>query len=89
MLLNIFFFFSCSTILPESSMTSKYYPLRNHRDVGVKSRLDSPPPKSSRTAPSSSRPKTSSQSTGYRIVVSNLQANVTQEDIKVLDEIIK
>jgi len=35
-----------------------------------------------------SRPKASSstsstQSTGYRIVVSNLQANVTQEDIKV------
>lgn len=34
-----------------------------------------------------SRSKTSSssssQSTGYRIVVSNLQANVTQEDIKV------
>lgn len=82
----LIFFSSYSTILPDSSMTSKYYPLRNNRDAGVKSRLDSPPPKSSRTASNSSRPKTSSHSTGYRIVVSNLQSNVTQEDIKVFDK---
>lgn len=52
----------------------------------MKSRLDSVPSKS-RTMDVLSRSKTSSssssQSTGYRIVVSNLQANVTQEDIKV------
>jgi hypothetical protein len=58
--------------------------MRNHRELGVKSRLDALPAKSTRAVPSSSRPKSSSQSTGYRIIVSNLQANVTQEDIKVL-----
>ena len=74
------------TILAEDPIDSKYYDSRSHRDVGVKSRLDSVPNKP-RTMGVLSRPKTSpsssSQSTGYRIVVSNLQANVTQEDIKV------
>lgn len=74
------------TIIPESIIESKYYSIRNHRELGVKSRLDTLPSKSSRTVPSSSRPKSSSQSTGYRIIVSNLQANVTQEDIKELFE---
>ncbi|KAG7209143.1 hypothetical protein KM043_015286 [Ampulex compressa] len=77
------------TILAEDPVDSKYYDSRSHRDVGVKSRLDSVPSKS-RTMGVLSRPKTStsssSQSTGYRIVVSNLQANVTQEDIKELFE---
>ncbi|XP_076384637.1 uncharacterized protein LOC117229397 isoform X4 [Megalopta genalis] len=77
------------TILAEEPMESKYYDSRSHRDIGVKSRLDSVPSKS-RTMGVLSRPKTtsssSSQSTGYRIVVSNLQANVTQEDIKELFE---
>ncbi|XP_014485829.1 PREDICTED: uncharacterized protein LOC106750193 isoform X2 [Dinoponera quadriceps] len=62
---------------------------RSLRDVGIKSRLDSSPNKS-RTMGVLSRPKTSSgssaQPAGYRIVVSNLQANVTQEDIKELFE---
>ncbi|XP_076755312.1 uncharacterized protein LOC143426071 [Xylocopa sonorina] len=77
------------TILAEDPVDSKYYDSRSHRDVGVKSRLDSLPTKSrnmgvlSRSKTSSS---SSSQSTGYRIVVSNLQANVTQEDIKELFE---
>nr|XP_012144331.1 PREDICTED: uncharacterized protein LOC100876206 isoform X2 [Megachile rotundata] len=78
------------TILAEDPVDSKYYDSRSHRDIGVKSRLDSVPNKSrsmgvlsrSKTSTSSS----SSQSTGYRIVVSNLQANVTQEDIKELFE---
>ncbi|XP_011494593.1 PREDICTED: polymerase delta-interacting protein 3-like [Ceratosolen solmsi marchali] len=74
------------TIIPESVIESKYYSMRNHRELGVKSRLDALPAKSTRTVPSSSRPKSSSQSTGYRIIVSNLQANVTQEDIKELFE---
>ena len=77
------------TILAEDPIDSKYYDSRSHRDVGVKSRLDSVPNKP-RTMGVLSRPKTSpsssSQSTGYRIVVSNLQANVTQEDIKELFE---
>ncbi|XP_031834298.1 uncharacterized protein LOC116427731 [Nomia melanderi] len=76
------------TILAEEPMEPKYYDSRSHRDMGVKSRLDSVPSKS-RTMGVLSRPKTttsSSQSTGYRIVVSNLQANVTQEDIKELFE---
>lgn len=77
------------TILAEDGIDSKYYDSRGHRDVGVKSRLDSIPTKS-RSMGVLSRPKTSttssSQSTGYRIVVSNLQANVTQEDIKELFE---
>lgn len=72
------------TIIPATP--DKYYSMRNHRELGVKSRLDSPPPKTSRAASSSSRPKSGSQSNGYRIVVSNLQANVTQEDIKELFE---
>ncbi|KAL0125690.1 hypothetical protein PUN28_004633 [Cardiocondyla obscurior] len=62
---------------------------RNLREIGVKSRLDSSTDKT-RTMGVLSRPKTSSassaQSNGYRIVVSNLQANVTQEDIKELFE---
>lgn len=77
------------TIVAEETTDSKYYDSRNItslRDVGIKSRLDSSPNKS-RTMGVLSRPKASSssstQSTGYRIVVSNLQANVTQEDIKV------
>ncbi|KAF7386494.1 hypothetical protein HZH68_013626 [Vespula germanica] len=76
------------TILAEDSIDSKYYEPRSQRDIGVKSRLDSIPSKS--RLDHLSRPKTSSsssgQSTGYRIVVSNLQANVTQEDIKELFE---
>lgn len=77
------------TILAEDTPDSKYYDSRSHRDIGVKSRLDSVPSKSRnmgvvpRTKTSSS---SSSQSTGFRIVVSNLQANVTQEDIKELFE---
>lgn len=74
------------TILAEDATDSKYYDSRSHRDIGVKSRLDSVPSKS-RNIGVLHRSKTSStsssQSTGYRIVVSNLQANVTQEDIKV------
>lgn len=76
------------TILAEETADSKYYDSRSLRDVGVKSRLDSSVNKS-RIMGALSRPKasssssSSSQSTGYRIVVSNLQANVTQEDIKV------
>lgn len=77
------------TILAEEPIESKYYDSRSHREMGVKSRLDSVPAKS-RAMSALSRPKTSSsssaQSTGYRIVVSNLQANVTQEDIKELFE---
>ncbi|KAK2583234.1 hypothetical protein KPH14_009251 [Odynerus spinipes] len=77
------------TILAEDSIDSKYYDSRGQRDIGVKSRLDTMPTKP-RTMEHLSRPKTSSssttQSTGYRIVVSNLQANVTQEDIKELFE---
>ncbi|XP_015110249.1 uncharacterized protein LOC107036656 [Diachasma alloeum] len=68
----------------------KYFDVRSHRDVGVKSRLEG-----SGTKPralgvlgraKSSSSGGSSQPTGYRIVVSNLQANVTQEDIKELFE---
>lgn len=66
-------------------MDSKYYSARNHRDNSAKSRLDSPP-KTLRAAPGSSRPKPAAPSTGYRIVVSNLQPNVTHEDIKELFE---
>ncbi|XP_066598430.1 polymerase delta-interacting protein 3-like [Prorops nasuta] len=77
------------TILANESLESKYYEARSQRDIGVKSRLDSMQNKS-RTMSMMSRPKqgvnTSLQSTGYRIVVSNLQANVTQEDIKELFE---
>ncbi|KAI4481206.1 PREDICTED: polymerase delta-interacting protein 3-like [Polistes canadensis] len=77
------------TIISEDFMNTKYYDSRCPRDVGIKSRLDSMPSKS-KTMDHLSRPKTgpssSSQSTGYRIVVSNLQANVTQEDIKELFE---
>ncbi|KAH0951908.1 hypothetical protein HN011_002617 [Eciton burchellii] len=77
------------TILAEEAADSKYYDSRSLRDVGIKSRLDSSTSKS-RPMGVLSRPKASSssstQSTGYRIVVSNLQANVTQEDIKELFE---
>ncbi|XP_011155148.1 uncharacterized protein LOC105192600 isoform X2 [Harpegnathos saltator] len=77
------------TILAEETTDSKYYDSRSLREVGIKSRLDSSPNKP-RTMGVLSRPKASSssstQSTGYRIVVSNLQANVTQEDIKELFE---
>lgn len=77
------------TILAKDTIDSKYYDSRSQRDMGVKSRLDSIPSKSW-TMDHLPRPKTSSssatQSTGYRIVVSNLQANVTQEDIKELFE---
>ncbi|XP_015595542.1 polymerase delta-interacting protein 3 isoform X2 [Cephus cinctus] len=77
------------TILTDDVVDDKYFEQRSHREVGVKSRLDSAPIKP-RTMGILSRPKTSSgsssQSTGYRIVVSNLQANVTQEDIKELFE---
>ncbi|XP_017878739.1 polymerase delta-interacting protein 3-like isoform X2 [Ceratina calcarata] len=79
------------TILAEDPIETKYYDPRVHRDVGVKSRLDSMNTNKSRTMSTLPRPKTSSsssspQSSGYRIVVSNLQANVTQEDIKELFE---
>lgn len=77
------------TILAEETTNSKYYDSRNLRNVGIKSRLESSPNKS-RAISTLSRPKvtstSSTQSTGYRIVVSNLQANVTQEDIKELFE---
>ncbi|XP_024889011.1 polymerase delta-interacting protein 3-like isoform X1 [Temnothorax curvispinosus] len=78
------------TIVAEETADSKYYDSRNLREVGVKSRLDSSSPNKTRTMGVLSRPKASSsssvQSNGYRIVVSNLQANVTQEDIKELFE---
>ncbi|KAL7305217.1 hypothetical protein TKK_0002603 [Trichogramma kaykai] len=76
------------TILPESSMESKYYSSRNHRETGVKSRLDSSPMKPTRSPATSSHSKSNSSPTshGFRIVVSNLQPNVTQEDIKELFE---
>jgi len=74
------------TIVTEEAADSKYYDSRNLREIGIKSRLDSSANKT-RTMGVLSRPKASSssstQSNGYRIVVSNLQANVTQEDIKV------
>ncbi|KYM76046.1 hypothetical protein ALC53_13531 [Atta colombica] len=74
------------TIVAEETADSKYYDSRNLREVGIKSRLDASGNKT-RTLSVLSRPKASSsssaQSNGYRIVVSNLQANVTQEDIKV------
>ncbi|XP_046421789.1 uncharacterized protein [Neodiprion pinetum] len=77
------------TILTEDTINDRYLDIRGRRDVGVKSRLDSLPNKP-RTMGILSRPKSSSNSTsvttGYRIVVSNLQANVTQEDIKELFE---
>ncbi|XP_039313630.1 uncharacterized protein LOC105199247 isoform X2 [Solenopsis invicta] len=77
------------TIVAEDTADSKYYDSRNLREVGVKSRLDSSANKP-RTMGVLARPKASSsssiQSNGYRIVVSNLQANVTQEDIKELFE---
>lgn len=80
-------FTTCSTILPDTSMESKYYTsMRNQRESGVKSRLDSAASKSRPTMSASSRPKSSNlQPAGFRIVVSNLQPNVTQEDIKVLN----
>lgn len=72
--------------MAEDPMNDRYLEIRGRREVGVKSRLDSLPSKP-RTMGILSRPKTGSNSssgtTGYRIVVSNLQANVTQEDIKV------
>ncbi|XP_018314778.1 polymerase delta-interacting protein 3 isoform X1 [Mycetomoellerius zeteki] len=77
------------TIVAEETADSKYYDSRSLREVGIKSRLDASGNKT-RTMSVSSRPKASSsssaQSNGYRIVVSNLQANVTQEDIKELFE---
>ncbi|XP_018057470.1 PREDICTED: uncharacterized protein LOC108693173 isoform X1 [Atta colombica] len=77
------------TIVAEETADSKYYDSRNLREVGIKSRLDASGNKT-RTLSVLSRPKASSsssaQSNGYRIVVSNLQANVTQEDIKELFE---
>ncbi|CAG5090926.1 Similar to POLDIP3: Polymerase delta-interacting protein 3 (Homo sapiens), partial [Cotesia congregata] len=57
----------------------KYY--RSSRQPGVKSRLDSMKSRQEMNSRSKSSP-----TTGYRIVVSNLQANVTQEDIKELFE---
>ncbi|XP_043274069.1 uncharacterized protein [Venturia canescens] len=78
------------TILAESPIEPKYFDPRSHREIGVKSRLDGMTSKQQRPMESMGRPKTSStsssHSTGYRIVVSNLQANVTQEDIKELFE---
>ncbi|XP_018403278.1 PREDICTED: uncharacterized protein LOC108780163 isoform X2 [Cyphomyrmex costatus] len=77
------------TIVAEETADSKYYDSRSIREVGIKSRLDASGNKI-RTMSVLSRPKASSsssaQSNGYRIVVSNLQANVTQEDIKELFE---
>lgn len=77
------------TILADDTVNDRYLEVRGRREVGVKSRLDSLPSKP-RTMGILSRPKSSSNSTsvttGYRIVVSNLQANVTQEDIKELFE---
>jgi len=84
--MNTLYNFGYRTIVAEETADSKYYDSRNLREVGVKSRLDSSTNKT-RTMGVLSRPKASSsssaQSNGYRIVVSNLQANVTQEDIKV------
>ncbi|KYN41361.1 hypothetical protein ALC56_04513 [Trachymyrmex septentrionalis] len=77
------------TIVAEETADSKYYDSRNLREVGIKSRLDASGNKT-RTLSVLSRPKASSsssaQSNGYRIVVSNLQANVTQEDIKNVEK---
>ncbi|XP_012264492.1 uncharacterized protein LOC105690915 [Athalia rosae] len=77
------------TILAQDTVSDRYLDVRGRREIGVKSRLDSLPSKP-RTMGILSRPKSSSNSTsattGYRIVVSNLQANVTQEDIKELFE---
>ncbi|KAK0160439.1 hypothetical protein PV328_007849 [Microctonus aethiopoides] len=83
-----------SRTIVNDELDDKYYETRVLREVGIKSRLDSGLSKP-RTMGIMSRPKTSSsvqssatlsQPTGYRIVVSNLQANVTQEDIKELFE---
>lgn len=69
---------------------AKYYTSRSARDIGLKTRLEGPQvkPRSSSSVAGPLRLKSSSmsspQSTGYRIVVSNLQSNVTQEDIKVI-----
>lgn len=69
------------TIIDEEDLEDedKYY--RSSRQPGVKSRLDS-----MKSRPEMNSRSKSSPTTGYRIVVSNLQANVTQEDIKELFE---
>ncbi|KAH0561792.1 polymerase delta-interacting protein 3-like isoform X1 [Cotesia glomerata] len=69
------------TIIDEDDLEDddKYY--RSSRQPGVKSRLDS-----MKSRPEINSRSKSSSTTGYRIVVSNLQANVTQEDIKELFE---
>lgn len=76
------------TILPDSAAEAKYYESRTHRETGVKSRLDSSPakPRSMSMASHQKQGPMTTHTTGYRIVVSNLQANVTQEDIKELFE---
>lgn len=68
-------------------LVDKYYSMKP--TVTSRSRVESPPKSSRPILHGTSRLKsTSSSSTsqGYRIVVSNLQANVTQEDIKELFE---
>lgn len=73
------------TILSDNSAEGKYYDSRSHREVGIKARLDTSPVKS-RNSGMSQQKMITTHTTGYRIVVSNLQANVTQEDIKELFE---
>ncbi|XP_033229846.1 uncharacterized protein LOC117181363 [Belonocnema kinseyi] len=77
------------TILADSAAEAKYYESRSHRgETGVKSRLDTAPLSKPRnmTMVTHQKSNSASHTTGYRIVVSNLQANVTQEDIKELFE---
>lgn len=69
-------------ILSDNAGDGKYYDSRNHREVGIKARLDTSPVKSRNTGMLQQKMITT-HTTGYRIVVSNLQPNVTQEDIKV------
>ncbi|XP_043463272.1 polymerase delta-interacting protein 3-like [Leptopilina heterotoma] len=73
------------TILSDNAGDSKYYDSRSHREVGIKARLDTSPVKS-RTIAAPQQKMITTHTTGYRIVVSNLQPNVTQEDIKELFE---
>ncbi|XP_051159912.1 polymerase delta-interacting protein 3-like [Leptopilina boulardi] len=72
-------------ILSDNAGDGKYYDSRNHREVGIKARLDTSPVKSRNTGMLQQKMITT-HTTGYRIVVSNLQPNVTQEDIKELFE---
>ncbi|KAF7996047.1 hypothetical protein HCN44_009832 [Aphidius gifuensis] len=75
------------TIVADEHDDNYYDSRSNHRDVAVKTRFDSNI--KSRQIGLLARPKTVNSSSGingYRIVVSNLQANVTKEDIQELFE---